>query len=69
MKTTTASDLIDRSVSHTEIASADWTEELETDLQAECEDSVDAGERHEFWGTTESGSEWRVHLRMPAIVV
>lgn len=27
-----------------------------------CENSVDVGTHEEFWGATEDGDEWRVHL-------
>lgn len=37
-----AQHLIARSVSHTEIIHADWSDELETDLYCECEDSAEA---------------------------
>lgn len=59
----TAMDLIERSVSHTEIVSADWTAELAEELDLECEDSLEASETTvEYWGTTDDGGEWRVHL-------
>lgn len=64
--TTTAQDLISRSISQGEIVHAEWTEELETDLVCESEDSVRNDGTLELWGTTESGSEWRVHLDAPA---
>lgn len=60
---TTASDLIARSVSHTEIVSAPWTADLADGLLAECEDNIEASETvHEYWGTDADGAEWRVHL-------
>lgn len=59
----TADDLIARSVSHTEIVTAEWSEDLAEQLSAESDDSVDASDTVvEYWGTTESGAEWRVHL-------
>lgn len=63
MKTNTATDLIARSISHTEIVHADWTPELAEALSIECDDSVDASDTiAEYWGTDEDGEEWRVHL-------
>lgn len=63
MTTPTATDLIARSVSHSEIVWADWTSDLASDLLVECEDNVEASETvHEFWGVTDNGDEWRVHL-------
>lgn len=57
-----AQDLIERSVSHTEIARAAWSEELAAALLLESEDSVETEEVVEYWGTREDGAEWRVHL-------
>lgn len=63
MSTTTAFDLITRSVSHTDIVHADWTADLAEALSIECEDSVEASDTVvEFWGTDEDGGDWRVHL-------
>jgi len=31
-------------------------------LVQECEDSAETDVAEEFWGTTEDGGEWRVHL-------
>lgn len=33
-----------------------------TDLLAECEDHAEVDGIHQYWGTTEDGHEWRVHL-------
>jgi hypothetical protein len=64
----TAAEAIDRSVSHDEIVSLDYTDALYTDLLVACEDNVDVeGEYEDMWGTTESGHEWRVYLIHPAI--
>lgn len=58
----TATALIARSVSHTEIVTAPWSEGLAADMSVECDDSVEASETVvEYWGTAD-GSEWRVHL-------
>ncbi len=76
--------LIERSISHTEIAHADYSDDLaeairtldeveaarwEASEGSECtpwiiglEDSVDTGNRVEFWGMDGDGNEWRVHL-------
>jgi hypothetical protein len=68
----TAEQAIARSVSHNEIVTlgsasqpADNAAEVMADLFAECEDCADDDNRSvcaEYWGTTESGSEWRVHV-------
>ena len=58
----TTDQAIARSVSHTEIVHLPYSLADESALTAECEDSVDCPDRVEFWGTTEDGSEWRVHL-------
>lgn len=56
--------LIARSVSQTEIVDAPYAANLAARLQRACEGEVfDARrERHEYWGTTDDGDEWRVHL-------
>lgn len=65
----TSQDLIARSVSHTEVAYADWSPELAAELEDACEGHVTGGryadgtEVAEYWGTTPAGAEWRVHLR------
>lgn len=62
----TAQHAIARSVSHNEIAWLDLSDLEGTviDLTIECEDNVESGDIHEFWGTTDEGSEWRVHVRL-----
>lgn len=34
-----------------------------TAISAKSEDSAVTGDETEFWGTTEGGSEWRVHVQ------
>lgn len=58
----TAQEAIERSISHNEIVHAEYDEDLATELQFACEDSAENGDVYEFWGTTDGGSEWRVHL-------
>ncbi len=61
--TKTAAQLIDQSVSQTEIAQAPRTAELDAELRSLAEDWVDANEGvREYWGTREDGETWRVHL-------
>ena len=61
---TTADKLIARSVSHTEIATADWTSELGAALRAACRGCGEGNDGIEdYWGVTEDGHEWRVELR------
>lgn len=61
-----ASDLIDRSISHTEIVTHPWSAGLETDLLAESDDTVTSDDVIEFWGVTDCEDDdaptWRVHL-------
>lgn len=60
---TTVADLISQSIRSNEIAHAPYSAELAEALSVECEDSAEASETVvEYWGTTEGGSEWRVHL-------
>jgi hypothetical protein len=58
----TAAEAIARSTSHNEIVTLPREHSLEVDLIVESEDSAENGSITEYWGTTESGSEWRVHL-------
>ena len=60
----TANDLIAESITTDSTIHAACTDELYTDLLTECEGDVAHGDTHEFWGTAESGSEWRVHLTL-----
>lgn len=61
-----AAKLIARSISHDEAVTVEYDAEIATALEALCEDSVDGagldGDVTEYWGTTEAGDEWRVHL-------
>lgn len=57
--------LIARSVGHTEIAHAPYTEALAEALRALADDYSEPGAGEiagDYWGTTESGAEWRVEL-------
>lgn len=53
---------IDRSIRRTMIVTTPFSQQSAEVLEMECDDSVDTGEIVEFWGTTEDGCEWRVHL-------
>ena len=53
---------IARSISHREIVTIPYDADHATDLLVECEDHVDAGSVTEYWGTTDDGAEWRVHM-------
>jgi hypothetical protein len=59
----TAQELIDRSISHNEITHAEFAADIAEELAAASENG---GTRNdsvtEYWGITESGDEWRVHL-------
>lgn len=54
---------IERSISHNEIVTLDWSEDLESELDNRCEDSANNTTYGllEYWGNDEG--EWRVHLR------
>lgn len=56
-------DLIQHSISYNEIAHADYSDDLALDLMIACDDWVESGTVCEYWGTTDNGDEWRVHLR------
>jgi len=62
---TTAESLINRSASHGEIVTATITTELWRDMLPACDDYTEANGVHEFWGTTDAGADWRVHLIPP----
>jgi hypothetical protein len=55
-------DLIQRSIAYNEIAHADHSDDLALDLLIACDDWVASSTVSEYWGTTENGEEWRVHL-------
>lgn len=63
-----AEQAIDRSISHTEIVTVDHDAETIEYLTIVCDDHVDAGEVHEFWGIVEGRGEWRVHVRAAEVV-
>lgn len=52
---------IARSISHNEIVRLPFSNAFEIALVAECEDSAEAFNEDEYWGSTRAG-EWRVHL-------
>ena len=64
-----AEQAIKRSISHNEIVTLDlavipYDSAILTDLLVACDDSVDANDNvTEYWGKTEEGNEWRVHVR------
>lgn len=65
----TAKEAIERSISHNEIVTitpnpADVlaAAKLTTDLIAASDDWTRGNDRVEFWGTDDSGAEWRVHV-------
>lgn len=60
--TNQAADLIAHSVLHDTIAHAKHSDALAEELFCLCDDDVDHGHVEEFWGTTDDGYEWRVHL-------
>lgn len=62
---TTADEAIKTSVQQDEITRCERTEANLAALREQCEDHVEADE-HEFWGVTESGDEWRVHVAAAA---
>jgi hypothetical protein len=65
-----AAEAIARSISHNEIVHVDLTvtpydSDIPTDLLVACDDWADSSpEVTEYWGTSESGAEWRVHVRV-----
>ncbi len=56
---------IARSISHDEIVTIDYHAEASEELQLTCDDWVvnTAYGLTEYWGTTDDGNEWRVHIR------
>lgn len=65
---TVAANAIARSASHNEIVTIDLSRGYDSavlsDLLVACDDWVDADEdTTEYWGTTDRGEEWRVHVR------
>jgi len=60
----TAANAIDRSISHNEIVTLPYDADIASDLLVECEDSTESHDVTEYWGTTEHGDTWRVHMSM-----
>lgn len=58
----TTSDAITQSVRTNSIVTMDHDASSYETLLVECDDHVENGDVEEFWGTTESGDEWRVHM-------
>jgi len=58
---------IARSISHNEIVTlTSLDREVRSALESECDDWCDRGDGAvEYWGTTEDGDDWRVHVREP----
>jgi len=59
-----AEQAIARSISHNEIVTIDYSGDAQTDLLVEADDWTDNGDIREYWGTTDDGDNWRVHMRM-----
>lgn len=59
----TAEQAIERSISHNEIVTLDYSRDALSFLSSECDDSAEAHGATEFWGTSEDGDDWRVHVR------
>ena len=58
---------IARSISHTEIthvSTAQYSDGMIGELEAECEDWVKGNDEIEYWGTDDDGNEWRVHVSL-----
>lgn len=62
MTTPTAKDLIAQSIRRDEITHAPHTVALHDELLILCGDYVENLPTVEFWGETDDGQEWRVHL-------
>lgn len=67
------SEAIERSISHNEIVTLDWSPSREADLRARSDDSTDSQANNgapidEYWANDDAGGmAWRVHLyRAPA---
>ncbi len=59
----TTTQAIERSITHDEIVTIDYSDEAEAELGVECDNSVRNGPVVEFWGRDQDGDAWRVHLR------
>jgi hypothetical protein len=64
MKTTyaTATEAIERSISHNEITRCERTECNFEDLMFVSDNSNDGNDETEFWGEDDNGNTWRVHI-------
>jgi hypothetical protein len=53
---------IERSVAQNRIVTERWSLNRHAVLVDACDDHIDRGDTHEYWGTRDDGAEWRVHL-------
>lgn len=61
---TAAAEAIAESVRHTIIVTVDDAPGLREDLLFRCDDDIENGSEHEFWGQDDEGNDWRVHVRI-----
>lgn len=62
----TADEAINRSINYTEIVTLPYDIEIASDLAVACDDSTEANDGLiEYWGTTDDGYEWRIHMGAP----
>ena len=61
----TAAQAIEQSIMQTETVDLPYYEAVALDLLVECDDSVDGNAVTEYWGTTDDGEQWRVHMALP----
>lgn len=65
--TKTTAQLIAKSVARNTVVHVQGTPEMHDALTVECEDSVQTHDQDgldltEYWGTTDDGAEWRIHV-------
>lgn len=61
---TSPADAISASIAHDQITFLADSQENRGFLRAECDDYVDTDDVIEYWGETDDGEEWRVHIRI-----
>ena len=55
-----AMELIERSISHNEIAHGTYDAETAFELESLSDESVENGDEIEYWGVDDAAAEWRV---------
>jgi hypothetical protein len=61
-KTMSVAEAIETSIREDRIVWIEASEQVNDDILAECDDSVDCPGYTEYWGETADGEDWRIHV-------